>query len=118
MLVLDQNSTSTMPRRPPSSSQLLLARPAKYGIISLSHYSLMEMVMIDTRQIHALTDFLRHHKAHVARLKETKLPEVLTVNGRAEVVIQDAASYQELLDRLHHLETLAAIGEGLASAER
>lgn len=74
--------------------------------------------MIDTRRIHALTDFLRHHKVHVARLKETKLPEVLTVNGRAEVVIQDATSYQELLDRLHHLETLAAIQEGVTCAER
>lgn len=74
--------------------------------------------MLDTRQIHSLTDFLRHHKAHVARLKETRTPEVLTVNGRAEVVIQDAESYQELLDRLHHMETLAAIREGIASAER
>ncbi len=74
--------------------------------------------MLDTRQIHSLTDFLRNHKAHVARLKETRLPEVLTVNGRAEVVIQDAESYQALLDRLHHLETLAAIREGMASAER
>ena len=46
------------------------------------------------------------------------MPEVLTVHGRAEVVIQDAESYQTLLDRLHHLETLAAIREGIASAER
>ena len=74
--------------------------------------------MLDTRQIHPLTDFLRHHKAHLARLKETKTPEILTVNGRAEVVIQDAGSYQDLLDRLHHMETLTAIQEGLASAER
>ena len=74
--------------------------------------------MLDTRQIHPLTDFLRNHKVHRARLKETRMPEVLTVNGRAEVVIQDAESYQELLDRLHHMETLAAIREGIASAER
>ena len=74
--------------------------------------------MLHTRQIHPLTDFLRHHKAHLARLKETKTPEILTVNGRAEVVIQDVESYQDLLDRLHHMETLAAIQEGLASAER
>jgi PHD/YefM family antitoxin component YafN of YafNO toxin-antitoxin module len=74
--------------------------------------------MLDTRDIHSLTDFLRNHKAHVARLKETRAPEVLTVNGKAEVVVQDAASYQSLLDRLHHMETLAAIQEGLASAER
>jgi len=74
--------------------------------------------MLDARQIHSLTDFLRNHKAHVARLKETRTPEVLTVNGRAEIVVQDAESYQDLLDRLHHMETLAAIREGIASAER
>jgi hypothetical protein len=74
--------------------------------------------MLDTREIHSLTDFLRNHKAHLARLKETRTPEVLTVNGKAEVVVQDAASYQSMLDRLHHMETLAAIQEGIASAER
>jgi hypothetical protein len=42
---------------------------------------------------------------------------VLTVNGSAEVVVQDVASYQIMLDRLHRLETLAAIQEGVASAE-
>lgn len=74
--------------------------------------------MLDTREIHSLTDFLRNHKAHVTRLKKTQTPEVLTVNGKAEVVVQDAASYQRMLDRLHHMETLAAIQEGMASAER
>jgi len=74
--------------------------------------------MLDARQIHPLTDFLRNHKAHVARLKETGTPEVLTVNGRAELVVQDVESYQVLLDRLHHMETLTAIREGIASAER
>ena len=74
--------------------------------------------MLDTREIHSLTDFLRNHKAHVTRLKQTQAPEVLTVNGKAEVVVQDAASYQAMLDRLRHMETLAAIQEGMASAER
>jgi len=74
--------------------------------------------MLDTREIHSLTDFLRNHKAHVARLKETRVPEVLTVNGKAEVVVQDAAGYQSMIDRLHHMETVAAIQEGMASAER
>jgi PHD/YefM family antitoxin component YafN of YafNO toxin-antitoxin module len=74
--------------------------------------------MLHTSEIHSLTDFLRNHKAHVTRLKETQAPEVLTVNGKAEVVVQDAASYQIMLDRLHHMETLAAIQEGMASAER
>ena len=40
--------------------------------------------MLDTREIHSLTDFLRNHKAHVKRLKKTQAPEVLTVNGKAE----------------------------------
>jgi PHD/YefM family antitoxin component YafN of YafNO toxin-antitoxin module len=74
--------------------------------------------MLHTREIHSLTDFLRNHKAHVARLKETQAPEVLTVNGKAQVVVQDAESYQLMLDRLHHMETIAAIQEGMASAER
>jgi hypothetical protein len=78
----------------------------------------MEAPMLDTREIHSLTDFLRNHKAHVARLKKTQAPEVLTVNGKAVVVVQDAASYQSMLDRLHHMETLAAIQEEMASAER
>jgi PHD/YefM family antitoxin component YafN of YafNO toxin-antitoxin module len=74
--------------------------------------------MLDTREIHSLTDFLRNHKAHVKRLKKTQAPEVLTVNGKAEVVVQDAASYQLMQERLHHMETLAAIQEGMASAGR
>ena len=74
--------------------------------------------MLYTRNIHPLTDFLRNHKSHVARLKETKTPEILTVNGKAEVIVQDAESYQEMVNRLRHMETLLAIQEGLASAER
>ncbi len=74
--------------------------------------------MIDARDIHSLTDFLRNHKEHIARLKVSKAPEVLTVNGKAELIVQDAQSYQLMLNRLHHMETLAAIREGIASAER
>src|SRR6266852_9884190 len=73
-----------------------LRRLIKHGIMQLSDNYMMEMPhMLDPRQIHSLTDFLRHHKAHLARLKETKTPEVLTVNGRAEVVIQDRKSVVE-----------------------
>jgi PHD/YefM family antitoxin component YafN of YafNO toxin-antitoxin module len=54
----------------------------------------------------------------VGRLKEKKTPMVLTVNGRAEVVVQDAASYQALLDRLERAETIAAIRQGMEQFER
>lgn len=68
--------------------------------------------------IHSLTDFQRKTREHLERLKETGRPEVLTLHGEAEVVVQDAAAYQELLDRLERAEAVAGIREGLASVER
>jgi len=65
-----------------------------------------------------MTDFLRNHKSHITRLKETRKPEVLTVNGRAEVVIQDATSYQEMLDSLESAQLILAVQEGLNAAEK
>jgi PHD/YefM family antitoxin component YafN of YafNO toxin-antitoxin module len=46
-------------------------------------------------------------------MKETGNPIVLTVNGKAELVVQDAAAYQQLLDTLEKLETLIGIKKGL-----
>lgn len=56
--------------------------------------------MLDLRQVFSLTDFLRNHRQHIARLADSGKPVVLTVKGRASLVIQDAASYQSLLDEL------------------
>lgn len=56
---------------------------------------------IDTRKIHPLTDFLRNSEAHIARLKETRTPEVLTVNGRAEVVLLDTETYENMVEQLN-----------------
>jgi prevent-host-death family protein len=64
--------------------------------------------MIDLREVRSVTEFQRNLKDYVGRLKEKKTPMVLTVNGRAEVVVQDADSYQALLDRLERAETIAA----------
>ncbi|WP_233578159.1 hypothetical protein [Tautonia sociabilis] len=43
---------------------------------------------------------------------------MLSINGGAELVIQDAASYRKLLDLTERLDTIQAIKEGLASMER
>jgi PHD/YefM family antitoxin component YafN of YafNO toxin-antitoxin module len=43
---------------------------------------------------------------------------VLTVNGRAELVVQDAESYQLILERLERAETLAAVTRGMEQLER
>ena len=74
--------------------------------------------MIALTDIHALTDFLRNHKRHVLRLKEAGQPEVLTINGRAELVVQDAKSYQALLDRIERAEAVTGIKRGLEDVER
>lgn len=60
--------------------------------------------MLDLRQVFSLTDFLRNHKEMVARVTETRKPVVLTVKGKPSLVIQDAESYQELMDRLDRAE--------------
>lgn len=69
--------------------------------------------MIDLNDIHSLTEFQRNTKAHIDRLKETGKPQVLTVNGKAEIVVQDAESYQKLLEDMDRLEAIAGIRQGL-----
>jgi prevent-host-death family protein len=75
--------------------------------------SALNMPMIDLREIRSVTEFQRNIKDYVSRLKKQKTPLVLTVNGRAELVVQDAESYQEILDRLERAEAVAAIRTGM-----
>ena len=51
-------------------------------------------------------------------MKKTRRPVVLTVDGKAELVVQDAESYQEILDRLERFEAIEAIRVGVAAAEQ
>lgn len=74
--------------------------------------------MIDLREVRSVTEFQRNLKGYVGRLKARKTPLVLTVNGRAELIVQDAHSYQALLDRLERAETVAAIRQGMEEFER
>ncbi len=70
-----------------------------------------------SQDIHALTDFKRKTSSFMSRMKKTHRPVVLTVNGKAELVVQDAESYQQILDRLERLEAVEAIRLGIAAAE-
>ena len=70
--------------------------------------------MIQLQNIHSLSDFQRNTKEHIARLAETGQPEVLTVNGQAKLVVQDAESYQKLMDELDHPQAVAAIKRAFA----
>ena len=69
--------------------------------------------MLDLREIRSVTEFQRNAKTYLGHLKKTKKPLVLTVNGRAEMIVQNAVSYQAMLDRLERAETVAAIRTGL-----
>jgi prevent-host-death family protein len=74
--------------------------------------------MVNSSQdIHPLTDFKRNTSDFMNQMKETGRPVVLTVNGRAELVVQDARSYQRILERLERFEAVEAIRVGVAAAE-
>jgi prevent-host-death family protein len=71
--------------------------------------------MLDlANDIRSLSDFKRNTVQVLDRLRETGDPLVLTVNGKAELVVQDAAAYQALLDRV---ETVEGIQRGLADVK-
>jgi len=71
--------------------------------------------MIALEDIRSLTDFQRNTKAHLRRLKNTGRPEVLTVNGKAELIVQNAAAYEATLDAIRGIQRgldEAAAGKG------
>ena len=71
--------------------------------------------MLDiANDIRSLSDFKRNTSELLERLKKTGRPLVLTINGKAEVVVQDAQAYQALLDRL---ETIESLQRGLADVK-
>ena len=74
--------------------------------------------MINLNDIYSLSDFQRKTREHIERLKQTGKPTVLTVNGKAELVVQDAAAYQAFLDLIDQAETIIGIQRGLRSFER
>jgi PHD/YefM family antitoxin component YafN of YafNO toxin-antitoxin module len=75
--------------------------------------------MISVHDIRSLTDFQRHTKAHLKRLKATGRPVVLTVNGKAELIVQDAAAFEEMLDAIRGIQRgLDAMKEGAGKSFR
>jgi prevent-host-death family protein len=72
--------------------------------------------MIDvTRDIHSLTTFKRNSSGLMKQMKKTGRPLVLTVKGKAEAVLLDAAAYQEVASRL---DSMTSIRRGLAQARK
>jgi PHD/YefM family antitoxin component YafN of YafNO toxin-antitoxin module len=57
--------------------------------------------------IHPVSDFSRKPAEYIKRLKETGEPEILTINGKAELIIQDARAYEKMTGLLETLEKIA-----------
>jgi prevent-host-death family protein len=74
--------------------------------------------MISLKDIQSLTDFKRNTAEFVKKIKKSGNPLVLTVNGKAEIVVQDAKAYQEMLERIERAEAVAAIRKGMEEFER
>ena len=71
--------------------------------------------MLDlANDIRSLSDFKRNTTDLLDRLRKTGHPLVLTINGKAELVVQDAEAYQALLDRV---EAIEGIQRGLADVK-
>lgn len=74
--------------------------------------------MIDlTKDIQSLTTFRRNSSDFMKQIKKTKRPLILTVNGKAEAVVQDPASYQRLLDIAARGDASEGIRQGMDDAK-
>jgi PHD/YefM family antitoxin component YafN of YafNO toxin-antitoxin module len=70
--------------------------------------------MVDSiKDTDSLTNFKRNTTAYVEQLRKTGQPLVLTINGKAQLVVQDAGSYQRLLELVERLEAIEGIRQGL-----
>ena len=69
-----------------------------------------------SQDIHSLTDFKRHTVSFMKQIKHRRRPMVLTVNGKAELVVQDADSYQKLMEIADRFEAISAVQEGIAQS--
>ena len=74
--------------------------------------------MVELADIRSLSDFQRNTREHLRHLKRRGAPLVLTVNGKAEVVVQDAQAYQKLLALLEEAEVVVTLRQRLASLQQ
>ena len=66
-----------------------------------------------TKDIQPMTTFRNHSAEIMQHLRETQRPVILTVNGKAAAVVQDAEAYQRLLDLAADASAAEGIRQGL-----
>jgi prevent-host-death family protein len=68
--------------------------------------------------IQSLTAFRRRSSQFLRQIKKSRRPVILTVNGKAAAVIQDAEAYQRLLDIAAGADAREGIRQGLEQARK
>jgi prevent-host-death family protein len=71
-----------------------------------------------SKDIRSLSDFKRNTSALMERMEESGEPMVLTVNGKAKLIVQDAASYQTLLESIDYGDVVKGIRRGMDDVAR
>jgi prevent-host-death family protein len=71
-----------------------------------------------TQDIQSLTTFRRRSGDFMKQLKKSRRPVILTVKGKAAAVVQDAESYQRLLDIAAAADVREGIRQGLEEARK
>lgn len=61
----------------------------------------------------SLASFTSNPRRFLEKLRQSGAPMLLTEEGVAGVVVQDAASYQQFLEKVDQLEAIAAVKEGM-----
>jgi PHD/YefM family antitoxin component YafN of YafNO toxin-antitoxin module len=56
--------------------------------------------MLRFANIHSLSDFRQNSKDFIEKMKSSGSPLVLTINGRAEIIVCESSTFQDLLDEL------------------
>ena len=74
--------------------------------------------MTAIQNVDTLTHFKTHTSEVLERLRTTGAPMALTVDGEAQVIVQDASSYQKMLEVLDRAEAIEGIRRGLDAMAR
>jgi len=74
--------------------------------------------MFHSSDIYTVTEFSRKPAEHIKRLEKSKQPEILTVNGKAAVVVQDAATYERMAKLANYADSILHIRQALSEDSR
>jgi PHD/YefM family antitoxin component YafN of YafNO toxin-antitoxin module len=61
--------------------------------------------MFTSRDICSISEFVRNHRRHFQELKKSGRPEVLTINGAPELVVQAVHAYEQTVNEADRLRS-------------